>query len=250
MEGAGPISIDVARKLMGDASCFYRVLTDPVTNKPLDCAPQQYRLTQAMKVMLRIRDEYCQFPGCLIKAISCQTDHVKAFEHGGPTILDNLENLCRAHHQLKHFKDDRTRTGEYRLDQGPERAAVRLRGWTPTPIENGGVAWTSPRGHYHPPETTDTHVPAYPKWVKKHIIQNLSSRTFDSQITDDSVVLDHVGGFADTRPPAWESEEGCGGQQLPEPPPGAFADDLEFESMVWESITRRGVEDPRLGLPD
>ena len=260
MEGAGPISIEVARKLLGDASCFYRVLTDPVTNTPLDSAPQQYRLTQAMRLMLGIRDEYCQFPGCLAHAVSCQTDHVKAFEHGGPTILGNLEILCRAHHLLKHFKDDRTRTGDCRLDQSPERAAVRLRGWTPSMTAQNGVAWTSPRGRYYPPESAETHAPAYPKWLKKRLTENLNPARPDPQNPQYEQNTQHNparAAFTEEHDQdcAFEDDCDCGcegthtAQQLPEPPPGTFPDDPEFNTMHWDSLIQRGLENPTLGLP-
>lgn len=258
MEGAGPISIEVARKLLGDASCFYRVLTDPVTNTPLDSAPQQYRLTQAMRLMLRIRDEYCQFPGCLAHAIHCQIDHVKAFEHGGPTILDNLETLCRTHHLLKHFKDDRTRTGQCRIDQSPERAAVRLRGWTPTMTAQNGVAWTSPRGRYYPPETPEPHAPAYPKWLKKHLTKTLNPQTPQTTQRPDNSPNTPAQTHFNNEPDHYNdryndcdcySEDIYASRQLPEPPPGTFPDDPEYQTLHWENLIQRGHENPTLGLP-
>lgn len=74
-----------------------------------------------------------------------EVDHTRSFDHGGPTIFDNLENIGKRHHQLKHFTDDHTRAGSHHIDQSPERAAIRLLGWTPSMTEPG-VEWTSPSG--------------------------------------------------------------------------------------------------------
>ncbi|WP_160320791.1 HNH endonuclease [Arthrobacter alpinus] len=44
--------------------------------------------------MLRIRDEYCHFPGGNGKACSSNVDHIKKFDSGGTTIFGNLYSLC------------------------------------------------------------------------------------------------------------------------------------------------------------
>ncbi|WP_449372894.1 DUF222 domain-containing protein [Arthrobacter psychrolactophilus] len=94
LEGVGPISMELAQRLTQAAPSFYRVLTDPVTNEPLDRHPECYRITSAMRMMLAIRDEYCQFPGCMVKATCSEVDHVQAFAQGGQSIFANLEHLC------------------------------------------------------------------------------------------------------------------------------------------------------------
>lgn len=173
MEGAGPISMEVAKRLAAQAPSMLRVLVDPVSSTPLDIAPDRYRINQAMRTMLRIRDEYCQFPGCMAKAVNCDVDHIKSFESGGRSIYNNLETLCARHHLVKHFKDDKNRTGKLRCIDEPERQTLRLRGWTPRMEESGRVSWTSPSGRYCPPELVDELPPAYPKWLKKRIARAL-----------------------------------------------------------------------------
>ncbi|WP_269938220.1 HNH endonuclease signature motif containing protein [Arthrobacter sp. HY1533] len=165
MSGAGPISIEVAKYLTANAPSFYRVLVDPISNQPLDAAPDVHRLTQAMKTRLLIRDEYCVFPGCNARAVNCEDDHIQAFATGGRTILENLEILCSFHHRLKHHGDDRTRTGGVRTDQSFERQLVHPRAWTPRMTENG-IEWTSPAGYHYPPEQQDTQPPVYPDSLK------------------------------------------------------------------------------------
>ncbi len=169
MEGVGPMSMEVAKHLAAQSPSFLRVLVDPIANTPLDIAPERYRVTQAMRTMLRIRDEYCQFPGCMAKAVNCDVDHIKRFETGGLSIYNNLECLCAHHHILKHYKDDKDRYGRPRCLAEPERQTLAMRGWTPTMEESGRISWTSPSGRYCPPEPQELQPPAYPEWMRTYI---------------------------------------------------------------------------------
>ena len=93
MEGYGPFSMEIAVNPMSESSSIYRILVDPITNQPLDSAAQHYRVTQAMRTMLRIRAEYCQFPGSNARACSSDVDHIMRFVSGGRTIVGNLYSL-------------------------------------------------------------------------------------------------------------------------------------------------------------
>ncbi|WP_269939444.1 HNH endonuclease signature motif containing protein [Arthrobacter sp. HY1533] len=174
MPGAGPISIEVAKYLTANAPSFYRVLVDPISNQPLDAAPDIHRVTKAMQTRLLMRDEYCVFPGCTARAVNCETDHLHAFATGGPTTYDNLESLCRLHHRLKHHKDDRTRNGHVRTEQSFARQSVHPRAWSPRKTEEG-IEWTSPTGHQHPPEQPDTQPPVYNETLKTLIDATLKA---------------------------------------------------------------------------
>ncbi|MGP9502361.1 DUF222 domain-containing protein [Specibacter sp. AOP5-B1-6] len=279
LEGYGPLSMEVARHLAAGAPSLLRVLVDPISNEPLDVAPQRYRINTAMRTMLQIRDEYCQFPGCLAKATNCEIDHIKKFEHGGLSIYDNLETLCHRHHVLKHFKDDRTRTGECRTDQSPEREAVRLRGWTPA-IVAGRVAWTSPTGRYYPPEVGDTQPPVYPEWLKTHINKTLgqpdshnntgqntaadpastdpeSAPEFheppDPQEPQDFHEFDDSQDFLDFAVldeddiPGMEQDDDPYARPLPVPPPGTFPTDEEQAALDKETLANYLVSHPDMG---
>ncbi|MDR0627177.1 MAG: HNH endonuclease [Bifidobacteriaceae bacterium] len=46
------------------------------------------------------RDGGCCFPGCDRPPQVCQAHHVKPWQQGGPTALDNLCSLCPSHHRL------------------------------------------------------------------------------------------------------------------------------------------------------
>ena len=175
MQGVGPISMEVAKRLTSQASSFFRVLVDPISNDLLDKAPESYRITKAMRTMLLLRDEYCQFPGCMAKASSSQIDHIQSFESGGTSVFGNLEALCLHHHLVKHFKDDKSRNGQYRTDQGPERQAARLRGWTPTMTDSGCIEWRSPTGRYYVVESNDRPLVDYPTWLQILINESIAT---------------------------------------------------------------------------
>ena len=66
---------------------------------PLDvgCAkktPHQLRLA------VGIGDTRCQAPGCIQPGWQCEPHHLCHREHGGPTSLTNLSNLCWWHHHV------------------------------------------------------------------------------------------------------------------------------------------------------
>ncbi|MGN8130891.1 HNH endonuclease [Paenarthrobacter sp. 22069] len=131
LDGYGPIPASMARTLVADgADSFYRVLVDPRDGAPLEIGRTRYRLTEAIKQWIRMRDRKCTFPGCSNHTPDNDIDHGTAWEHGGRTDVRNLAQLCPKHHRLKHNSH-----------------------WTPdaaTPNEPPG--WTSPTGRHYTPE--------------------------------------------------------------------------------------------------
>ena len=239
MEGAGPISMEVAKRMAAQGSSVLRVLVDPITNKPLDIAPERYRINEAMRTMLRIRDEYCQFPGCLAKAANCEVDHVKSYESGGRSIYNNLESLCTHHHLIKHFKDDKDRRGKLRCLNEPERQGLRLRGWTPHLEEDGRIAWTSPSGRYCPPDLEEHQAPAYPKWLKKLIARAVAEQGFYDSRPDTEALEVMATAAADE-----ETWVGDGLSTQPEEPPFNEEDNEILTQLAIEHALRN----PTLGL--
>jgi hypothetical protein len=149
LDGFGPIPASMARKLVADgADSFYRVLVDPRDGAPLEIGRKNYRLPETIKRWIRLRDTTCTFPGCTNKTPDNETDHLKAWEHGGTTGISNLAQLCPKHHRLKHH----TR-------------------WTPDPAnKNEPPGWTSPTGRHYNAEYQDpepTHWPPgnWPQWL-------------------------------------------------------------------------------------
>lgn len=102
LEGYGPISNDVARKLAAHAPSFVRLLTHPETGTVLSVGRERYAVPRDLKLWLRIRDETCRFPGCGRAAVNADLDHTVDWQHEGATRHDNLAHLCEAHHRLKH----------------------------------------------------------------------------------------------------------------------------------------------------
>lgn len=100
LDGAVPIDIDTARVLAGSATGWDRVLTHPLSGALL--AVDRYRPSAQLRRRLRARDQRCRFPTCGFPARACDLDHTEAAAAGGSTAEDNLGDLCRRHHVLKH----------------------------------------------------------------------------------------------------------------------------------------------------
>ncbi|MEV4989115.1 HNH endonuclease signature motif containing protein [Pseudarthrobacter sp. LMD1-1-1.1] len=134
LDGFGPIPASMARKLVADgADSFYRVLIDPRDGAPLEIGRKNYRLTEAIKRWIRLRDAKCTFPGCTNRTPDNETDHLQAWQHGGTTNVSNLAQLCPKHHRLKHHSQ-----------------------WTPDPATSKEPpGWTSPTGRHYNPEHQD-----------------------------------------------------------------------------------------------
>jgi hypothetical protein len=107
--GVGPVSIQTARDLMGDAIC------DLVITDGCDVATVCHlgrSIPAALRTALVERDPICVVPGCDV-AHGLEIDHWDVpFAEGGPTRLSNLARLCRHHHYL------RTHQG-FQLSGGP-----------------------------------------------------------------------------------------------------------------------------------
>ncbi|TPV51352.1 DUF222 domain-containing protein [Pseudarthrobacter phenanthrenivorans] len=145
LDGFGPIPASMARKLVANgAGSFYRVLIDPHGGAPLEIGRTSYRLTQAMKNALRLRDGKCTFPGCNNPAFDNGADHLTAWQHGGTTGISNLAQLCPKHHRLKHNS-----------------------GWEPTSAtRNEPPGWISPTGRDYKAEHHDWHPPEWPPGIR------------------------------------------------------------------------------------
>lgn len=167
LTGHGPIPVSMAQRLLGESNSFLRVLTDPITGVPLDLQPERYRVGPKERTLLAAISQCCSWPNCSVPAILSEMDHVEAFGVGGKTTSRNLQPLCKRHHLLKHFKDDKDRRGVPRRINEPERNGIRLRGWSAKRAPDGVIVWTSPSGNEHRPPPRVNRAPQYPKKLAK-----------------------------------------------------------------------------------
>jgi hypothetical protein len=124
LDGYGPIDLDTARRLAGEATSWVRILTHPLTGVPLALDRSTYRVPTALRRWLGVTSPTCVFPGCGRPARDCDLDHLAAWSAGGVTDDDNLAPECRHHHRIRH----ETR-------------------WNPSrDPDTGDLRWTSPLG--------------------------------------------------------------------------------------------------------
>ena len=98
------MTADEIRDLLGAAalgsSTIRRLVTDS-TGCILDAGRSHYLASDLQKLILKLRDGTCRFPGCERPAERCECDHATSWCAGGRTDLANLGPLCKHHHQLK-----------------------------------------------------------------------------------------------------------------------------------------------------
>ncbi|MEK0153905.1 HNH endonuclease signature motif containing protein [Arthrobacter oryzae] len=141
LDGYGPVPPSMARALVADgASSFLRVLTDPRDGAPLEIGRTSYRIPNALRQWLRLRDGKCPFPGCSNQSLDNDADHLLAWARGGTTGISNLGQPCPKHHRLKHNT-----------------------AWSPTGASaNEPPGWTSPAGRRYASEQPDWEPPQLP----------------------------------------------------------------------------------------
>jgi hypothetical protein len=141
LDGYGPVPPSMARQLVANgAASFYRVLVDPRDGAPLEIGRTSYRISQAMRNWLRLRDGKCPFPGCSNNSLDNEADHILAWHQRGTTGISNLGQPCPKHHRLRHTSS-----------------------WKPTPAtKTAPPGWTSPTGRHYKSEHQDWEPPHWP----------------------------------------------------------------------------------------
>ena len=213
LDGLGPIPASMARKLVADgADSFYRVLVDPRDGAPLEIGRKNYRLTEAIKRWIRLRDGKCTFPGCNNKTSDNETDHLQAWEHGGTTNVSNLAQLCPKHHRLKHNST-----------------------WTPDPATTKHPpGWTSPTGRHYQPEHPDPQPPHWPPGILSAEHAEADATPFQDDDVQWQLLLAGMPSWPDPPP-----EEPAGDSIL-------HPDELCPSDPLWDEFH----EDPRTLPPD
>jgi hypothetical protein len=100
LEWGGTIAAETVRRLSCDATVT-RVLFD-TESAVLDVGRARRVPAAATRRALRARDRGCVWPGCDRPASWSQAHHLRHWAQGGPTDLDNLVTICRAHHWKVH----------------------------------------------------------------------------------------------------------------------------------------------------
>ncbi|HEY8787737.1 MAG TPA: HNH endonuclease signature motif containing protein [Actinopolymorphaceae bacterium] len=102
--GFGLVPADVAARLVKAAaarpSSWCLTAVDD-QGRVIEHVRTQHDPTTAMRDFVNARDRHCRFPGCVITAVRCDTDHTHPWETGGATCPCNMAPLCRRHHRLK-----------------------------------------------------------------------------------------------------------------------------------------------------
>ena len=124
IQGVGPISAEVARRLACDADMTLSF--DAPDGSCLDQKPLQRDPTDAQRTEIRRRDNGCRFPGCGCRNVT-DVHHVVWASREGPTTMSNLLTLCVGHHSRVHelgWKLDGDAQGEVRFISPQGRAFV------------------------------------------------------------------------------------------------------------------------------
>ncbi|MFN8172086.1 MAG: DUF222 domain-containing protein [Candidatus Nanopelagicales bacterium] len=102
--GNTPATADEITDLIAQAalesSTIRRLVTD-ATGCILDAGRRHYLASDLQKLVLKLRDQHCRFPGCSRPAERCEIDHAHPYDTGGHTDTCNLGPLCKHHHEMK-----------------------------------------------------------------------------------------------------------------------------------------------------
>jgi hypothetical protein len=81
--------------------------------QPLEVGRTSRVVSAAQRAALVVRDGGCAVAGCDRPPAWCEAHHLRHWLYGGPTNLENLALVCRAHHRAVH-------EGGWRLARGPD----------------------------------------------------------------------------------------------------------------------------------
>jgi hypothetical protein len=85
---------------------------------PLDLGRARRLFSPAQRLAMGVRDMTCRAEGCDVPATWCEAHHLRPWEHGGRTDLDDGVLLCGHHHHRVHdpaYQADRHTSGDFRF---------------------------------------------------------------------------------------------------------------------------------------
>jgi hypothetical protein len=110
------ISASQARRLACTAHIIPAVLDG--RSVPLDLGRSRRLFTPAQRLAMAVRDQTCRAEGCDIPATWCEAHHLRPWEHGGRTDIDDGVLLCSHHHHRVHdtrYLVERHPDGDFRF---------------------------------------------------------------------------------------------------------------------------------------
>ena len=134
IQGVGPISAEVARRLACNADITLSF--DAADGTSLDQKKLRRDPSDAQRIAIRRRDNGCRFPGCGCRNVT-DVHHIVWASNQGPTVMSNLLTLCVAHHSRVHELG-------WRMD-GDAQAEVRFTS------PQGRVFVSAPAATWRPP---------------------------------------------------------------------------------------------------
>jgi hypothetical protein len=135
IQGVGPISAEVARRLACNA--HITLSFDAPDGTSLDQKKLERDPSEAQRIEIRRRDNGCRFPGCGCRNVT-DVHHIVWASKQGPTVMSNLLTLCVGHHSRVHelgWKMDGDAQSEVRFVSPQQRVFVS----SPSPT------WRRPR---------------------------------------------------------------------------------------------------------
>ena len=105
-----------ARRLACTAQIIPAVLGG--NSVPLDLGRARRLFSPAQRLAMGVRDTTCRAEGCDVPATWCEAHHLRPWEHGGRTNLDDGVLLCSHHHHRVHdpaYRADRLTNGAFRF---------------------------------------------------------------------------------------------------------------------------------------
>jgi Domain of unknown function (DUF222)/HNH endonuclease len=115
--------------------------------QPLEVGRTSRVVSAAQRAALVVRDGGCAVPGCDRPPAWCEAHHLVHWLHGGPTDLENLALVCRAHHRAVH-------EGGWRLGRDPDGRLTATPPHRKPPCRRL-IPATRTNPHQHPPPPAD-----------------------------------------------------------------------------------------------
>lgn len=114
-EDGHDISPETLARLCCDAT-LRKVVLD-ADGVPINVGRKYRTATDAQWAALKAAYSSCAWQGCTAPLNWCQAHHIKEWEHGGPTDLENLVPLCSRHHHQVHDRPPGGFEGPSQVDE-------------------------------------------------------------------------------------------------------------------------------------